>query len=167
MLTVRQSKLLIAGVTMMAAAVWSASAIALVMAWRFAGELDRATELARLEPHAQASVVFDRQDRPVFSFYLEQRIDVPIQSVSRHMIDAILAAEDRRFYSHHGLDGIRIVSAAWRNWRAGRIVEGGSTITQQLARAEQLTPARTFTRKIREAALAARLEERYSKADIL
>jgi len=164
---VRRTYLLIASVTVMAIVIWSASAIAFIGAWRFAHELDHATALARLAPHAQASVVFDRHDRPVFSFYLEQRIDVPFQSVSPHMVDAILAAEDRRFYSHHGLDGVRIVKAAWRNWRAGRIVEGGSTITQQLARAEQLTPARTFTRKIREAALAARLEERYSKADIL
>jgi penicillin-binding protein 1A len=163
----RRSNLLIAGVTLVAIFVWSASAVALVAAWRLAGELDRATETARLEPHAQASVVFDRRERPVFSFYLEQRIDVPFHSVSRHMIDAILAAEDRRFYSHHGLDGARIVKAAWRNWRAGRIVEGGSTITQQLARAEQLTSARTFTRKIREAVLAVRLEERYSKTEIL
>jgi 1A family penicillin-binding protein len=160
-------RLLIAAVVTMALVAWWGSAIALVGAWRLAGEIDRATEIARLSPHAQATVVFDRHNQPVFSFYLEQRIDVPVDQVSPHMINAILVAEDRRFYSHHGLDGIRIVKAAWRNWRAGRIVEGGSTITQQLARAEQLTPARTFTRKIREAVLAARLEERYSKSEIL
>jgi len=164
---VRRSNVVIAAVALLAVFTWSVSAIALLGAWRLAGELDRATERARLEPHAQASVVFDRHEHPVFSFYLEQRLDVSFQSVSPHMIDAILAAEDRRFYSHHGLDGVRMVKAAWRNWRAGRIVEGGSTITQQLARAEQLTSARTFTRKIREAVLAARFEERYSKSEIL
>ncbi len=58
-------------------------------------------------------------------------------------------------------------AAAWRNVRAGRIVEGGSTITQQLARAAQLSPERTFERKLREAMIAARLEERYSKREIL
>src|SRR6186997_1359389 len=83
------------------------------------------------------------------------------------MIDALLAVEDRRFYSHHGLDPQRIVKAAWRNWHRGRIVEGGSTLTQQLARLEQLTPDRTFARKIREAAIAVRLEERYTKPQIL
>src|SRR4029077_2039689 len=83
------------------------------------------------------------------------------------MTDALLSVEDRRFFSHHGLDAVRIFKAAWRNWRRGRIVEGCSTLTQQLARLEQLTPDRTFTRKLREAAIAVRLEERYSKPQIL
>ena len=73
------------------------------------------------------------------------------------MVEAIVAVEDRRFYSHHGLDPIRIVGAAMRNVRAGGIREGGSTITQQLARAAQLSPARTFERKMREAMIALRL----------
>ena len=65
------------------------------------------------------------------------------------------------------MDPIRIAAAAWRNARAGRIVEGGSTITQQLARAAQLSPERTYSRKLREVLLAARLEELYSKRQIL
>ena len=83
------------------------------------------------------------------------------------MVQAIVAVEDRRFYSHKGLDPIRIAGAALRNLRAGRIREGGSTITQQLARAGRLTPERTFERKLREAMLAFRLEQRYSKPRIL
>ncbi len=83
------------------------------------------------------------------------------------MVDAIVAVEDRRFYSHCGLDPVRIVGAAVRNVRAGGIREGGSTITQQLARAVRLSPARTFERKVREAMLALRLEQRYSKERIL
>ena len=83
------------------------------------------------------------------------------------MLNAVVAVEDRRFYSHYGLDPIRIGGAAVRNVRAGRIVEGGSTITQQLARAVRLSPARTFERKLREAMLALRLEQRYSKEQIL
>ena len=82
------------------------------------------------------------------------------------MIDALLAVEDRRFFSHHGMDPIRIAGAAWRNFRAGRIVEGGSTITQQLARAS-LSSERTYDRKIREILLAAQIEQRYTKAQIL
>ena len=62
---------------------------------------------------------------------------------------------------------LRIFGAACRNLRAGRIVEGGSTITQQLARAAQLSPVRTYERKIREILVAARLEERYTKRQIL
>jgi penicillin-binding protein 1A len=83
------------------------------------------------------------------------------------MVDALLSVEDRRFYSHHGFDVARIFKAAWRNWRAGRILEGGSTITQQLARIEQLTPRRTLERKVRELTIAIQLEERYSKRQIL
>ena len=118
-------------------------------------------------PRAQTTIVLDRQGHPAFSFYAEQRIDVTLDQVSRHMIDAIVAVEDRRFYSHCGLDPVRIVGAAVRNVRAGRIREGGSTITQQLARAVRLSPARTFERKLREAMLALRLEQRYSKERIL
>jgi penicillin-binding protein 1A len=132
-----------------------------------ADELERAVTLAQLRPRAQATIVYDRQGNPAFSFYTEQRTDVSLDQVSRHMIAAILSVEDRRFYSHHGLDPIRIVGAAWRNLGAGRIMEGGSTITQQLARATALSRTRTFERKLREALIALRLEERYSKARIL
>jgi penicillin-binding protein 1A len=132
-----------------------------------AGELERATEFARLAPRAQSTIVMDRHGRTAFTFYAEQRIDVPIDRISRHMLDAIVSIEDRRFYSHFGVDPIRIVGAGLCNLRAGRIREGGSTITQQLVRATQLSPVRTFERKIREAMIALRVEERYSKAQIL
>jgi 1A family penicillin-binding protein len=132
-----------------------------------AGELDRASELTNLASRAQTTLVLDRKGKPAFAFYSEQRIDIEIDKVSRPMLDAIVAVEDRRFYSHFGLDPVRIVGAAWRNVRAGRIREGGSTITQQLARATQLSPVRTFERKLREAMIALRLEERYSKTQLL
>ena len=132
-----------------------------------AGELARSRTVTAIAPRAQATLVVDRHGAPAFSFYSEQRIDVAIDRVSPRMRDAIIAVEDRRFYSHHGVDAVRVVRAAMRNLRAGRIREGGSTITQQLARASQLSRARTFDRKIREAMIALRLEERYSKAEIL
>jgi 1A family penicillin-binding protein len=160
-------RILIATVVLGSAVFWAAGAICVRASWRLTDELAHAATIAEIGPHPQSTVVFDRQNRPVFSFYVEQRIDVPLDRVSPHMIDALLAVEDRRFYSHHGLDGVRIAKAAWRNWRAGRILEGGSTLTQQLARLEQLSPVRTFSRKIREAAIAVRLEERYSKQEIL
>ena len=130
-------------------------------------ELDRAAALASLTPLPQATIVYDRHGRPAFWYFVEQRIDVPLDRVSPHMIDAVLSIEDRRFYSHRGLDPIRIASAAWRNFRARRIVEGGSTITQQLARVSLLSPERTYARKIREALLAAAMEQRYTKQQIL
>src|SRR4051812_6145487 len=159
--------LLIGTILLMSAAMWIVAALTLRASWRLTSELERAAPLAAIGPHPQSTVVFDRQDRPIFSFYVEQRVDVGLDQVSPRMIDALLSVEDRRFFSHHGLDAVRIVKAAWRNWRSGRIVEGGSTLTQQLARLEQLTPDRTFTRKIREATIAVRLEQRYTKPQIL
>ena len=154
----------IAGATVL---FWMSAAIVLRGSWGVAGEFAHAASLAEIGPRPQSTIVYDRQNRPAFTFYVEQREDVPLDRVSPYMIDALLSVEDRRFYAHHGIDGVRILKAAWRNWRAGRIVEGGSTLTQQLARLEQLTPRRTFERKLREAAIAVRLEERYSKAQIL
>ena len=160
-------RLLIATVVVMTLVVWVAGAVALRASWLAAGALKDATTLAEIGAHPQSTIVFDRHGRPAFTFFVEQRVDVPLDLVSPHMIDALLSVEDRRFYSHHGLDARRIVKAAWRNWSRGRIVEGGSTLTQQLARLEQLTPARTFSRKLREMTIAVRLEERYSKQEIL
>jgi penicillin-binding protein 1A len=154
-------------VTLVTVVVWYAVAMAIVRASSIAGELDKARALAELSPRPQATVVFDRFDRPAFTFFVEQRIDVPIDRISRHMIEAIVAVEDRRFFSHHGIDPIRIAGAAWRNYMAGRIVQGGSTITQQLARAARLSPARTYDRKLREIMIAAQLEARHTKEQIL
>jgi penicillin-binding protein 1A len=159
--------ILIAIVAVMSAGLWFTAYRTLAFTLSIAAELDHAVTLARLRPRAQATVVYDRYGDPAFWFFTEQRTDISLDQVSRHMIAAILSVEDRRFYSHHGLDAVRIVGAAWRNLKAGRIVEGGSTITQQLARATQLTRARTFERKIREALIALRLEERYTKPRIL
>ena len=145
------------------------------VAWRtgafvyaVATELDHAAALAELTPLPQSTIVYDREGKPAFTFFVEQRVDIPFERMSPKMIDALLAVEDQRFYSHHGLDPFRIVAAARNNIRSRRIVEGGSTITQQLARAASgLTQRRTYDRKIREAMIAARLEQRYSKKEIL
>ena len=156
------------------ATVMALAAIGWIAAWRtvvftssIAGELERASALSSIAPRPQATIVFDRHGKPAFSYFVEQRISVPLDRVSPHMVDAIIAVEDRRFYRHFGVDPVRIFGAAFRNLRAGRIVEGGSTITQQLARAAQLSPVRTYERKIREILVAARLEERYTKRQIL
>ena len=162
-----QTRGLIAAVLAIAIGGWTAAWRAADFIASVSAELDRAGALARAVPRAQATLVFDRHGRPAFSFFVEQRIDVGLDRVSPHMIDALLAIEDKRFRSHHGIDPIRIVKAAYRNLRAGRIVEGGSTITQQLARAALLSPERTYDRKLREILVAARLEQRYSKDEIL
>src|SRR5260221_14012399 len=84
-----------------------------------------------------------------------------------HLAQAIIAIEDRKFYQHNGIDLWGILRAGWRNTQAGGTREGGSTITQQLARLMFLTPERTLRRKVQEAILAVWLENQLRKEDIL
>ena len=92
---------------------------------------------------------------------------VALDALPAHLVHAVLATEDRRFYDHFGVDMIGLARAAWANWRAGRVVQGGSTLTQQLAKNLFLTAERTIARKIREVLLALYLESRFSKDQIL
>jgi penicillin-binding protein 1B len=97
----------------------------------------------------------------------EKRRLIRYEELPEHLIKAVLAIEDRRFFSHPGLDPFRIVGAAVRNFRAESYVQGGSTITQQLCKNFFLTPERTVKRKLQEALLAFVLERRADKKDIL
>jgi penicillin-binding protein 1A len=90
-----------------------------------------------------------------------------LKQMSPNLIHAVLAIEDRRFYKHYGVDPIGLARAFWINFRSGKVVQGGSTITQQLAKNLFLTPDRTITRKVKEALLALYLERRYTKDQIL
>ena len=83
------------------------------------------------------------------------------------MIDAVLSIEDHRFYEHHGVDPRGILRAAFQNMKGGTVVQGGSTITQQLAKNLYYTQQRTFVRKIKEALAAFILEMKYTKQEIL
>jgi penicillin-binding protein 1B len=97
----------------------------------------------------------------------EKRRLVRFEELPDHLVKAVLAIEDRRFFSHPGLDPFRIVGAAVRNWEAESYIQGGSTITQQLVKNFFLTPEKTVRRKIQEALLAFVLERRAEKKDIL
>ncbi len=88
--------------------------------------------------------------------------DLPLE-----LPQAVIAIEDHRFYQHHGVDPMGLVRAFWTNLRAGHMVQGGSTITQQVAKNVFLTPDRTLKRKIQEVLLALWLEHRFTKAEIL
>ncbi|MDA7948052.1 MAG: PBP1A family penicillin-binding protein [Hyphomicrobiaceae bacterium] len=92
---------------------------------------------------------------------------IRLKHMPRHLIDAVLATEDRRFRAHFGIDPIGLMRAMVKNAKAGTIVEGGSTITQQLAKNLFLTPERTVTRKMQEVVLAFWLETQLSKNEIL
>jgi membrane peptidoglycan carboxypeptidase len=94
-------------------------------------------------------------------------IKVTPADVPAHLAQAVVAIEDRRFYRHPGVDPLGILRAAWRNWQAGGTREGGSTITQQLARLMFLSPDQNLRRKIQEAVISLWLESQLSKEEIL
>ncbi len=124
--------------------------------------------------------IVDQRARPLSSLLLEPEVVgtfhgpsredrhlVRLEAVPRHLVDAVLTVEDRRFFEHAGLDLRRLAGAMLANLRAGRVVQGGSTLTQQLVKNLYLDDARTLTRKLREAWLALRLERSHDKTEIL
>ena len=98
---------------------------------------------------------------------VEQVTPLPAGPLPQSMIAAVVATEDRRFYEHHGVDPIGLARAVFRNLRNGGVVEGGSTITQQLVKNEVVGTRRSYERKIREALLALRVEQALTKEEIL
>ncbi len=116
------------------------------------------TEIVRLEPRLFGSVSpLSHEDRAL----------IRLQDVPQALIDGLIANEDRQFYSHFGVNPLGIVRAVISNVKAGRVVQGGSTLTQQLVKNYYLTSEQTFERKIKEAIMSVLLEWHYSKNDIL
>jgi 1A family penicillin-binding protein len=112
------------------------------------------------------TVFYGADGKPWFSLD-EHRRDVPLSEVAPALREAVIAVEDHRFYRHGGIDPIGFARAVWRNLRRGAITEGGSTITQQLARTVFLSNRRTLGRKVKEAVLAGLIEQQLSKDQIL
>jgi membrane peptidoglycan carboxypeptidase len=158
-------------ITVVLAVVFVLVTVAGVQATRFAagvltGLPDR-TDMREMGRMAQATTLFDREGEPAFSLSKEQRIEVRLKDISPHVIKALIAVEDQRFYEHRGFDPVRLIGAAWANVRAGRAAQGASTITQQLARQSFLSPDKTLQRKLREIVVANRIERLFSKDEIL
>ena len=126
-----------------------------------------AAEIRTIGHMPVATVVFDRHDQAAFTIFQERRHEVPLAAISPNLIDAVIAIEDQRFYDHHGIDPWRIAGSVWANVRSGEFSQGGSTITQQLARQSLLTLDKKIRRKLREAYLALRIEQVYTKDEIL
>ncbi len=136
------------------------------LVYAYAPDLPDTAELWRSPP--QPGLTFLASDGEVLARRgaYQARI-VTLDEISPHLIDAVLATEDRRFYGHFGVDPWGVIRAGLANLRAGGVVQGGSTITQQLAKNLFLTHERSYDRKIREVILAVWLETRLSKDDIL
>jgi len=113
------------------------------------------------------SQVYGDDGTLVGEFYLERRLVVPVNKMPRKLIQAFVAAEDSSFYSHKGIDYFGIVRAALKNLISMRKKEGASTITQQVTKTMLLTPEKKLSRKIKEAILAKRMEEKLTKDEIL
>jgi len=116
---------------------------------------------------ARATTIADVKGRHAFTIFEEQRLQVPLSRVSRNVIAATVAIEDQRFYNHSGFDPVRLVAALLNDVIKQRAEQGGSTITQQLARMSFLTPDKTIRRKLQELILATRLERTFTKDQIL
>jgi penicillin-binding protein 1A len=150
--------LLTLGLTGAAAAIWAFTILS--------RSLPAVSSLEALQP-IQGSQIYDENDELVTELHVERRLFVSLAQVPQPLLDAVIATEDKRFYSHFGIDPIGIARALYQNYRLGRIAEGGSTITQQLTKVLFLTPDKSIERKIKEAILALELERRYSKNRIL
>lgn len=111
--------------------------------------------------------VFSDDGRKIGEFYKERRIVIPLSDMPANLLNAFVAAEDSRFREHPGIDVKSIVRAFIKNFKAGSIVQGGSTITQQVTKSFLLTPEKTYKRKIKEVILSYKIEKKLSKDEIL
>ena len=124
-------------------------------------------DFKQLEEMESASLIYDRNNNVMGRIFFENRDKIPIEEMPDNLLRAVVAAEDARFYEHKGVDYYGMCRAAIRNWQAGRIREGASTLTQQLARNSFDLREKTYRRKILEIFLAQEIERRYPKRKIL
>jgi penicillin-binding protein 1A len=113
------------------------------------------------------TTLYDDQGKPFATFYEQRRILVPLARIPRILREALIAVEDSRFYEHYGLDPVGITRALWNNLKCLCLAEGGSTITQQLAKVLFFTREKSLSRKLKEALLVMKIEREYTKDQIL
>ncbi len=113
------------------------------------------------------STVYSMDNYLIADIYDENRTLVRIEEVPQDLVDAIISIEDERFYEHDGFDLWGIIRAFFSNWASGEITQGGSTITQQISKLLFLTDEQSYIRKIKEVMIAVKLEEKFSKEEIL
>ena len=115
----------------------------------------------------QSSLVYSSDGKLLAELYIERRTFIHYYKIPSHVKKAFIAVEDVRFYSHPGVDVIGILRALYQDIRTMSIAQGGSTITQQLAKMLFLKPERSIMRKLKEAAISIQIERRYTKDEIL
>ena len=132
----------------------------------FSRGLPKITSLTDYKPSI-ISTIYSDDNLKIAEFAAERRIVVPLEKIPLKLQQAFIAAEDDRFYKHQGIDIFSIIRAFIKNLEAGTVVQGGSTITQQVTKSFLLTPERSYKRKIREAMLAYQIDRDFTKDDIL
>lgn len=133
---------------------------------KYNSELPDMIELAQYKP-LLVTEVFDRNNKKFGEFFREKRILTPYEQIPQHLIHAFVSAEDDTFFKHDGINLLAITRAFFANLRTGQKSQGGSTITQQVARSLLLSSEKTYTRKIKEIMLARKMEQNLRKEDIL
>ncbi len=133
------------------------------------GLLQDLPEIQQIENYtpSAATRVYSTDGQLLGSFFIERRLPVRLSAVPPVLRQAVIAIEDQSFYSHIGIDLQGIARAIWADLQAGEFAQGGSTITQQLARGLFLNPEKNLRRKLKEALLAVQIERRYTKDEIL
>ncbi|MFD2443051.1 transglycosylase domain-containing protein [Bacillus sp. CGMCC 1.16607] len=130
--------------------------------------LANGVEVSALEKgYSQSTVIYDRNGNVASKISANKTESVRYNQIPKHMIDAVVSIEDHRFFEHNGIDFKGIIRAFVRNTKAGGIVEGGSTITQQLTKNVFLSTEKSYKRKMDEVFLARELEKEYTKEEIL
>src|SRR5215831_9600167 len=150
--------------------VWLAVLVSVLAVGLFDARYERKAnefDLSKLDSVESASIIYDRYGQVFGKIFIQNREQVPLSQISQNLIDAVIASEDSRFYEHQGVDFLGIFRALLKNTQAGRIRQGTSTVTQQLARNAFDLRDRTYDRKILEVVLAMRIERSLPKNKIM
>jgi penicillin-binding protein 1A len=150
---------IIAGVILAGLGLW-------MLILSYADDMPSTSSLVQYKP-SLVTQIYDINGKIIDELYVERRNLVPLRDIPVDLQNAVIATEDANFFNHWGLDIMGVLRAFVANLKAGHVVQGGSTITQQLAKVMFLTPKRALKRKIKELILAIYIEKTFSKEEIL
>src|SRR5215213_9360818 len=153
-------------VLLLAIAAGGLTGIVLAYSLNYSRAAEEVKALATYRPSVVTRVYADDGETVIGSFALERRVPLKFEEIPPNVQNAILAVEDARFFEHKGIDPVRIAGAVWKNVTTGSR-EGGSTLTQQLAKRLFLTPEQSYTRKVNEWVVALQIERYYTKQQIM
>src|SRR5215204_3410133 len=153
-------------VLMLAIAAGGLTGIVLAYSLNYSRAAEEVKSLATYRPSVVTRVYADDEETIIGTFALERRVPLKFEEIPPNVQNAILAVEDARFFKHNGIDPIRIMGAVVKNIRTGSR-EGGSTLTQQLAKRLFLSPEQSYTRKMNEWVVALQIERYYTKQQIM